>query len=220
MPFSCGRCGPAGVTRRVTSVPGCRGCRSGRRPVPRPAALRAGAGSGGEGLADADLGRSRVTTDSGRRASVPGQNSGSLPAAGPRGRRRGGREGAAGWSAAWTAPATSCAVSGSMAMLRRSRTRRTTCPACRGASCGPAAMSALLEVVVHGGAVDAGGLGDLGDGVQPLAIRSGGGVHAADGGGLGGAQLGLAASGAAAGPGGLEALAGALDDQLALELVD
>jgi hypothetical protein len=50
---------------------------------------------------------------------VPGQNSGSLPAAGPRGRRRGGREGAAGWSAAWTASATSCAVSASTAMVRR-----------------------------------------------------------------------------------------------------
>ena len=93
--------------------------------------------------------RSRQTP--GRRAPVPGQNSGSLPAAGPRGRRSGGREGAAGWSAAWTASATSCAVSASMAMLRRSITRRTTCPACRGASCESAAMSALLlEVVVHG----------------------------------------------------------------------
>src|SRR5271165_6071299 len=78
----------------------------------------------------------------------------------------------------------------------------------------------LLEVVVHGGAVHAGGLGDLGDGVQPLAIRSGGLVHAPDGGGLGGAELGSAASGAAAGAGGVEALAGALDDQLALELID
>ena len=39
-----------------------------------------------------------------------------------------------------------------------------------------AAMSALpLEVVVHGGAVHADGLGDLGDGVLPLAVRSGGG---------------------------------------------
>jgi hypothetical protein len=66
--------------------------------------------------------------------------------------------------------------------------------------------------------VHADGLGDLGDGMQPLAIRSGGLVHAADGGGLGGAQLGLAAPRAAAG--GLEALAGALDDQLALELID
>ena len=64
------------------------------------------------------------------------------------------------------------------------------------------------------------GFGDLSDGVQPLAVRPGGGVHAPDGGGLGGAQLGLAAPGAAAGPGGLQALAGALDDQLALELVD
>src|SRR6266478_75870 len=92
-----------------------------------------------------------------------------------------------------------------IAMLRRSSTRRTTCPACRDASRGPAAMSALLlEVVVHGGAVHAGGLGDLGDGVHPLAVRSGGGVHAADGVGPGGAQLGLAAAGAAAGPGGLE----------------
>ena len=45
-------------------------------------------------------------------------------------------------------------------------------------------------------------------------------VHAADGGGLPGVQLGLAAAGAAAGPGGVQALAGALDDQLALELID
>src|SRR6266568_7219440 len=110
---------------------------------------------------------------------------------------------------------------GSMAMFRRCSTRRTTCPAWRGASCGSAAMSALLvEVVVHGGAVHADGLGDLGDGVLPLAVRSGGLVHAADGGGLPGVQLGLAAAGAAAGPGGVEALAGALDDQLALELID
>ena len=56
--------------------------------------------------------------------------------------------------------------------------------------------------------------------MQPLAIRSGGLVHAPDCGGLGRAQLGLAASGAAAGTGGVEALAGALDDQLALELID
>jgi hypothetical protein len=33
-------------------------------------------------------------------------------------------------SAAWTAAATSCAVSAPMTMFRRSRTRRTTCPAC------------------------------------------------------------------------------------------
>ena len=50
----------------------------------------------------------------GRRAPASSQNSGSLPAAAPRGCRRGGREGAAGWSAAWTASATSCAVSASM----------------------------------------------------------------------------------------------------------
>jgi hypothetical protein len=82
-------------------------------------------------------------------------------------------------------------------------------------------MSALFpEVVIDGGAVHADGLGDLGDGVLPLAVRPGGLVHAADGGGLPGVQLGLAAAGAAAGPGGVEALAGALDDQLALELVD
>src|SRR5271166_934095 len=154
-------------------------------------------------------------------APVPSQNSGSLPAAGPRGRRRGGREGAAGRSAAWTATATSCAVSASMAMLRRSSTRRTTCPACRGASCGSAAMSALLvEVVVDGGAVHADGLGDLGDGVLPLSVRSGGLIHAVDGNGLPVVQLGLAAAGAAAGAGGVEALAGALDDQLVLELID
>ena len=64
------------------------------------------------------------------------------------------------------------------------------------------------------------GLGDLGHGVLPLAVRAGGGVHAADGGSLPLVQLGLAAAGAAAGPGGLQALAGALDDQLALELID
>ena len=64
------------------------------------------------------------------------------------------------------------------------------------------------------------GLGNLGHGVQPLAIRSGGLVHAADGGGLPGVELGFAAAGAAAGPGGLQALAGALDDQLALDYVD
>src|SRR5271166_5712550 len=128
------------------------------------------------------------------------QNSGSPPAGGTRGPRRGRPEGALGWSAAWTAAATSCAVSASMAMLRRSSTRRTTCPACRVASLGPSAISALfLEVVVDGGAVHADGLGDLGDGVQPLAVRAGGLVHAAHGGGLGGVQLGLAAAGPAAG---------------------
>src|SRR6185437_4758215 len=82
-------------------------------------------------------------------------------------------------------------------------------------------MSALpLEVVIDGGAVHADGLGDLGDGVLPFPVRAGGSVHAADGGGLAGVQLGLAAAGAAAGPGGGQALAGALDDQLALELID
>jgi len=65
------------------------------------------------------------------------QNSCSQPAAGPRRPRCGGREGAPAWSAAWTAAATSCAVSASMTMFRRSSTRRTTCPACGGASCGP-----------------------------------------------------------------------------------
>ena len=64
------------------------------------------------------------------------------------------------------------------------------------------------------------GLGDLGDGVQPPPVRAGGLVPAADGGGLPGVQLGLAAAGAAAGPGGVQALAGALDDQLALELIE
>ena len=52
--------------------------------------------------------------------------------------------------------------------------RRTTWPACRGASCGLASMSALLaEVVVDVSAVHADGLGDLGDGVLPLAVRAG-----------------------------------------------
>ena len=51
------------------------------------------------------------------------QDSGSQPAAGPRGPRRGGRDGAPDWSAAWTMTATSCAVSASMTMFRRSSTR-------------------------------------------------------------------------------------------------
>ena len=65
--------------------------------------------------------------------------------------------------------------------------------------------------------MDADGLGDLGDGVLPPAVRAGRVVHAAHRGGLPGVQLGLAAPGAPAG--GLEAFAGAFDDQLALELV-
>jgi len=94
-------------------------------------------------------------------------------------------------------------------------------PGVPGRVLGPAAMSALLaEVVVHRGAVHADGLGDLGDGVLLLAVRAGRLVHAAHRGGLPGVQLGLSAPGAAAGPGGAEALGGALDDQLALELVD
>jgi len=68
--------------------------------------------------------------------------------------------------------------------------------------------------------VYADGLGDLGHGVLPLAVRADRFVHAAHRGGLPGVQLGLAAPGAPAGPGGVEALAGALDDQLALELID
>jgi hypothetical protein len=67
------------------------------------------------------------------------QDSGSQPAAGTCGPPLGGREGAPAWSAAWTAAATSSAVSASMTMFRRSSMRRTTCPACRGASCGPVA---------------------------------------------------------------------------------
>jgi hypothetical protein len=72
---------------------------------------------------------------------VPGmsrhQNSGSPVAAGARRLRRGGGDGLSAWSAAWTAAATSCAVSASMTIFRRSSTRRTTCPACGSASCGP-----------------------------------------------------------------------------------
>ena len=68
------------------------------------------------------------------------QNSGSQSAAGTRGPRRGGLAGVPAWSAAWTAAATSCAVSASMTTFRRSSTRRTTCPACRAASCGSATM--------------------------------------------------------------------------------
>src|SRR5205809_845488 len=108
-----------------------------------------------------------------------------------------------------------------MTMFRRSSMRRTTCPACRGVSCGAAAVSALLlEVVVDGGAVHADGLGDLGDGSLALAVRADGLVHAAHRGSLPGVQLGLAAAGAPAGTGGFEAFAGALDDQLALGFVD
>jgi hypothetical protein len=82
-------------------------------------------------------------------------------------------------------------------------------------------MSAVLvEVVVHRGAVHADGLGGLGDGVLPLAVRPDGFMYAAHGGRLPGVQLGLSAASAPAGPGCVEALAGALDDQLALELVD
>src|SRR5208283_2001636 len=166
----------------------------------------------------------RVTSPKQARCRRPvawlGQNSGSQ-SAGTRGPRRGGREDVPAWSAAWTASATSWAVSASMTILRRSSTRRTTCPACRGASCRPSAMSVLFpEVVIDGGAVHADGLGDLGDGVLPFPVGAGGGVHAADGGGLPVVQLGLAPAGAAAGPGRGQALPGALDDQLALELID
>jgi len=53
-------------------------------------------------------------------------------------------------------------------------------PGVPGASCGSAAMSALLvEVVVHRGAVHADGLGGLGDGVLPLAVRPDGFMYAA-----------------------------------------
>jgi hypothetical protein len=54
---------------------------------------------------------------------------------------------------------------------------------------------------MDGGAVHADGLGDLGDRVLPLPVRPGGLVHAPDGRGLPRVQLGLAAAGAAAGPG-------------------
>ena len=118
------------------------------------------------------------------------------------------------------AAATNCAGSLSMTMFQRSNTRRTTCPACRGTSCGSAAASALLEVVVHRGAVHADGISDLGDGVLPLAVRADNLIHAAHRGGLTGVQLGHSAASAPAGSGGVEALAAALDDQLALELVN
>ena len=77
------------------------------------------------------------------------QNSGSQSAAGTRRPRRGGREGVLAWSAAWTAAATSCAVSASMTMFRRSRTRRTTCPACGGASCGPMVAGSVTPGTVE-----------------------------------------------------------------------
>src|SRR5437588_815098 len=88
-----------------------------------------------------------------------------------------------------------------MAMFRRSSTRRTTWPTCRGGSCGLSAMSApLAEVVVDSGAVHADRFGDLGDGVLPLPVRPGRFVHAADGSGLPLVQLGFAAADAAQGP--------------------
>src|SRR5215510_13659697 len=140
-------------------------------------------------------------------------------AGGTRGLWRGRWEGAPIWSAAWTAAATSCAGSASMTMFRRSSTPRATRRARRGASCGSAAMSALLvEVVVHRGAVHADGLCGLGDGVLPLAVRPDSFIHAAHRGGLPGVQIGPSAASASAGSGGGEPHAGALDDQLALEL--
>ena len=84
---------------------------------------------------------------------APDQDNSSQPAAGSRRPRGGGPDGAPAWSAAWTAAATSSAVSASMTMFRRSSTRRTTCPACRGASRGPMAAG---EGPVASGSVTSG----------------------------------------------------------------
>ena len=70
---------------------------------------------------------------------------------------RGGREGAPARSATWTAAATSRAVSASTTMFRRSRTRRTTCPAYGSASCGP---MAAWEGPVASGSVTLGTVGE------------------------------------------------------------
>src|SRR5437763_4704701 len=100
-----------------------------------------------------------------------------------------------------------------MAMFRRSSTRRTTWPTCRGGSCGLSAMSApLAEVVVDSGAVHADRFGDLGDGVLPLPVRPGRLVHSAVAGAPPVLPLGAPVADAAAGPAGHHALAPAPDE--------
>jgi len=90
----------------------------------------------------------RAKPVSGQRLAIRGGNTRARPD---------GRDGAPAWSAAWTAAATSCAVSASMTMFRRSSTRRTTCPACGGASSGPMAAG---EGPVASGSVTPGTLKD------------------------------------------------------------
>jgi len=68
--------------------------------------------------------------------------------------------------------------------------------------------------------MDADRVGDLGDGVLALAVGPFGLVHAAHRRRLAGGELGFPAAPPAAGPGRRQTLAGSLDDQLALELVD
>ena len=104
-------------------------------------------------------------------------------------------------------------------MLRRSGARRTTCPACGGGSCGSAAMSALLLEVCRRwcGARRRPGRSRRRCAAACRPVRwpgtCGGRWRA-----LAGRSAWLAAAGAAADPGGVQALAGALDDQLALDL--
>ena len=166
---------------------GCQGGQhsgSGKLPAAVGASDDLGRATGHPGAAETTaITCSRRTLD--RRTPVPGQNSSSLPTAGPRGRRCDRREGAAGWSAAWTASAMSCAVSASMTMLRRSSTRGR--PARRAGAdprVGDPSAPPRGSRSRWYGAAD--GLGVLGDGVPArLAVRSGGGVRAPDGNGLG-----------------------------------
>jgi hypothetical protein len=65
--------------------------------------------------------------------------------------RPGGRDGAPARSGAWTAAAMNCAVSASTMMFLRSRTQRTTCPACDDAWRGP--MVAREGPVASGSAI-------------------------------------------------------------------
>ena len=109
-------------------------------------------------------------------------------------------------------------VSGLTAMSRRSSTGGRTGPRAGAGPAGQGHVGALVQVVVHGRAARPNGLGDLGD-VRRLFPAAGGRVHAADGGGLPSLSWGFRPR-RGRGPGSLQALAGALDDQLALELID
>jgi len=84
---------------------------------------------------------------------------------------------------------------------------------------GLAAAGGWFEVPADGFAGHAEGSGDLGDGVLTFTVGAGLVVHAAGRLGLPGGQLGFAAAGPAAGPGGFQALAGAFGDEVGEHLV-